>query len=438
MRIAHNIAAVNVNNQGDRIERQKQKNLEKLASGFRINRAGDDAAGLAISEKMRVQISGLDRGSLNIKEGVSLIQTAEGALEEIHSMLQRVVDLTLQAYNDTYSDEDKWKCQDEVDQLLSEITRISENTTFNGIKVLQGNPIVKNIEKIHKGAETSTRMVTTTYKGPGLPSWITYDNEMKINHGELGSNKQNTDHVAYINKNRPDEKIYGNAPGAVAPWTEDLDDNYVSVMKFDGLATAATKEDLLEKLRELNGSAFFATCSTCSDEYVLSFTSDQDPYKGDNIENVGAGKVTMVDISALFATVDALPDGATLTNEGTAIAAELVSSIASRMSAKADHFIEFQQNADNPTELLIYDWRDDGFDSSVNRFPGKVGEKALIRTGMHEVVIETPASDLEFITDAEAPLWIQASANSGDGLSMDYPSISLDTLHLLNYSVFQK
>jgi flagellin len=113
--------------------------MEKLSSGFRINRAGDDAAGLAISEKMRGQIRGLTQASRNAQDGISLIQTAEGALNETHAILQRMRELAVQSSTDTNTDADRVNIQDEIDQLTAEITRIAETTEFNTMKLLDGN-----------------------------------------------------------------------------------------------------------------------------------------------------------------------------------------------------------------------------------------------------------------------------------------------------------
>ena len=115
------------------------KSMEKLSSGYRINRAGDDAAGLAISEKMRGQIRGLNQASRNAQDGISLIQTAEGALDETHAILQRMRELAVQSSTDTNTDADRANIQDEIDQLASEITRISETTQFNAMELLDGS-----------------------------------------------------------------------------------------------------------------------------------------------------------------------------------------------------------------------------------------------------------------------------------------------------------
>ena len=115
------------------------KSLEKLSSGFRINRAGDDAAGLAISEKMKAQITGLETASANAQDGISLIQTAEGNLNEVHDMLNRMVELATKSANGTYTSTERSALQDEMDQLLDEIDRISQSANFNGTKLLDGS-----------------------------------------------------------------------------------------------------------------------------------------------------------------------------------------------------------------------------------------------------------------------------------------------------------
>jgi len=139
MRINHNIAALNTHRQLSGNNGAVGKSLEKLSSGLRINRAGDDAAGLAISEKMRGQIRGLDQAQRNAQDGISLIQTAEGALTETHSILQRMRELAVQASNDTNTDADRQELQKEVDQLIKELDRIGNTTEFNTKKLLNGD-----------------------------------------------------------------------------------------------------------------------------------------------------------------------------------------------------------------------------------------------------------------------------------------------------------
>ncbi len=138
MIINHNLAAMNSHRQLTINNGYQGKSLEKLSSGYRINRAGDDAAGLAISEKMRAQIRGLNQASRNSQDGVSLIQTAEGALNETHSILQRMRELAVQAANGTNDGEDTEYLQDEVEQLLAQIDTIANGTQFNGKTLLAG------------------------------------------------------------------------------------------------------------------------------------------------------------------------------------------------------------------------------------------------------------------------------------------------------------
>ncbi len=139
MVVQHNMQAANANRMLNVTTGQQAKSTEKLSSGYRINRAADDAAGLTISEKMRKQIKGLDRASTNAQDGVSAVQTAEGALTEVHSMLQRMNELATQSANGTNSNTDRKAIQDEIDQLTTEIDRVSETTKFNETYLLKGD-----------------------------------------------------------------------------------------------------------------------------------------------------------------------------------------------------------------------------------------------------------------------------------------------------------
>ena len=157
MRIQHNIAALNSYRQLGGNNNATSKNLEKLSSGYKINRAGDDAAGLAISEKMRAQITGLEKAQDNANDGISLVQTAEGALTEVHSMLNRMTELAEQSANGTYEDTvDRANLQKEITSLTSEIDRISKGTNFNGIKLLDGSLDSSVVGKATDSAKAGT------------------------------------------------------------------------------------------------------------------------------------------------------------------------------------------------------------------------------------------------------------------------------------------
>ena len=164
MVVQHNITAMNANRMLGVTTTGQAKSTEKLSSGYRINRAADDAAGLSISEKMRKQIRGLSQASTNAQDGISCVQTAEGALTEVHSMLQRMNELAVQAGNGTMSEDDRQNVQDEIDQLVDEIDRVSETTKFNETYLL-------------KGADSGTKTYTQSYKTP-------VTNEIALKNGQ--------------------------------------------------------------------------------------------------------------------------------------------------------------------------------------------------------------------------------------------------------------
>ena len=146
MVVQHNLSAMNTNRQLSGVQSAQSKSTEKLSSGYRINRAGDDASGLSISEKMRSQIRGLNKASSNAQDGISLVQVAEGALNETHSILQRMNELATQAANDTNTSTDRTAIQAEIDQLTSEINRIQSTTQFNTMNLLDGTFSSKNLQ----------------------------------------------------------------------------------------------------------------------------------------------------------------------------------------------------------------------------------------------------------------------------------------------------
>jgi len=157
MIIQHNIPALNSYNRLGANNKAVASNLKKLSSGYKINSAADNAAGLAISEKMRAQITGLEACQQNSKDGISLVQTAEGALTEVHSMLNRMVELSTLASNGTYSDSNREKYQNEIKELQDEIDRIADSTNFNGIDLLNGNLSDTAVTSVAGASEVSTK-----------------------------------------------------------------------------------------------------------------------------------------------------------------------------------------------------------------------------------------------------------------------------------------
>ena len=156
MVVQHNMQAMNASRVLNITANQQAKSTEKLSSGYKINRAADDAAGLSISEKMRRQIRGLDRASTNAQDGISAVQTAEGALNEVHSMLQRMNELAVQAANGTNASKDITAISDEITQLNEEINRIASTTDFNGKKMLKGSSVKVFVGYTTAGPNTIT------------------------------------------------------------------------------------------------------------------------------------------------------------------------------------------------------------------------------------------------------------------------------------------
>ena len=194
MRIQHNIMAMNAYRNYANNTSALSKNLEKLSSGYKINRAGDDAAGLAISEKMRAQITGLDKAQDNAKDGISLVQTAEGALTEVHDMLNRMYELAEQSANGTFEDgTDRKQLQKEVDQLKSEINRIADSANFNGIKLLDGSMSANGTTSISGVAATNKASVDvnitadSVFDSAGNRSELTFKLTAVSSNGQVGA-----------------------------------------------------------------------------------------------------------------------------------------------------------------------------------------------------------------------------------------------------------
>jgi flagellin len=169
LRIQHNVEALNAHRQLQSTSDKLSKAMERLSSGYRINRAADDAAGLAISEKMRGQISGLGQAQRNLQDAVSMVQTAEGTLQEVHSMLQRIRELAVQYKNGTLSTGNQSALQSEINQLASEIERLGQSADFNGIKLLNASQTISFQVGANDG---ETIGVSTISLGQTLPSTV--------------------------------------------------------------------------------------------------------------------------------------------------------------------------------------------------------------------------------------------------------------------------
>ncbi len=188
MVVQHNITAMNANRMLGVTSGLQAKSTEKLSSGYKINRAADDAAGLSISEKMRKQIRGLSQASTNAQDGISCVQTAEGALTEVHSMLQRMNELAVKAGNGTMSEDDRQNVQDEIDQLVDEIDRVSETTKFNETYLLKGDSVANGNTKAFAAGDVIGKVDGVTVKAKGTTAATLQDNaDIAIGTVELKS-----------------------------------------------------------------------------------------------------------------------------------------------------------------------------------------------------------------------------------------------------------
>jgi len=280
MVIQHNLTAMNANRMLNVTTSAQSKSAEKLSSGYKINRAADDAAGLSISEKMRKQIRGLTQASSNAQDGVSAVQTAEGALTEVHSMLQRMNELAVQSANGTNSQTDRKAIQDEIDQLTSEIDRVSETTKFNETYLLKGDSTkaakanfmksdyaIKDGVKLYLEGETNTDKNLT---GDALKEAIA--SGAKIYTEEAGAGKQDKNTInklaikgsdyAYVTK-LYDKK--GNAVTAeqikakqAADGTDATNDGYFTSEGGKGVAVAADAAAAFTEGYDVNGAISFS------------------------------------------------------------------------------------------------------------------------------------------------------------------------------------
>lgn len=240
MIIKHNIEALNANRQYGVVRKQLTDSSEKLSSGYKINKAADDAAGLSISEKMRKQIRGLSQASLNAEDGISMMQIADGAMTEIHSILDRGIELSVKAANGTLSLSDKQAIQEEIDQLLTEIDGIQDRTKFNEVYVLKGE-----IAKAYKQVPDGLKPVGD------LPSWVRDGGAMNNNYLSETYTTQHT----YITT----ATVPTTAQVTIAHSAASLD--------FTDFNSAKAKDELI-------GSGFNTTCCTCSNYYSIEFTND--------------------------------------------------------------------------------------------------------------------------------------------------------------------
>lgn len=483
-----NILAANAERQLNINTKKREKNAEKLASGYKINRAADDAAGLSISETMRRLIRGLQRGSENITEGISLIKVADAALGEITDMLQRINELSIKAYNGTNTPLDRQFIQEEVDQLLEEIGRTGETTVYNEIQVLKWEPSFTQ-EVTLKEDQILTRPMTIDVRTP-LPAWLNdgIDEKLELHSGyeNLKDNFGNTveqDTSGIMITAKKDAlgnfvrdadgmltyKYYGSNLGNpygekkaeyAGEWTESLSDNATAKISYAGLKIFDNTADLYGGLIQLLGGGIGISCGTCSSkQYGINFTGSVDgitvngirPYnEGRSTPNLDLGEFKPFTNEAgeainCFERIKELADKQNDPNlkedDKKQQVRDLAGEIALALSKKTyelmsndpdmkDHFTKSILTEDN--DILVYDYRDNS---------ALTYEKAVDTTVRTWAWSERtyPASYVEpGITGAiKVPhdLYIVCSAQDSDDIPIELPYVSLEKLGIVGYNV---
>ncbi len=314
MIIQHNMQAMNANRMLGSIVTSQSKSTEKLSSGYRINRAADDAAGLSISEKMRGQIRGLEQASTNAQDGISLIQTAEGALNESHAILQRMRELAVQAANGTETDDDREAVQNEITQLQDELTRIAETTEFNTMKLLDGSlgggssigsspkfgivdPTLDGalVSSDIAGVKVATTALATTKEGSESAIWSADGKTLTLN---LTLNKVYTqDEIDDLIANAKQED--STAQGTPANVTVSLKNGiYIADAASNGTATAAGVKATSDEVNLANGFVGANTIKFDANSYGTEFNDTKFTIKFDEAvgkEYIEAGKAIAID-----------------------------------------------------------------------------------------------------------------------------------------------
>ena len=472
---------------------RKAKSSEKLSSGYRINRAADDAAGLTISEKLRSQIRGLHQGSKNIQDGISVIKVADGAMEEITDCLQRINELTIKAYNDTNTEQDRQAMQSEIDNCRSEIQRIVDSTTFNEIPVLKFDKVKEILEvPAHKGLG----YINTTEER-SIPEWISYSPEMKV--GNYDSGIQDTN-VWYVNASKNPVMYYGPSvadkvicdniefdftePSSImvkdengnyipgdqidiqygGSFTQSLNNNACAVVDFGGLSNSVTTaEDLYEEMTGMIGSSIGCACATCNDYYGITFLGSEPELTVENTNSIiymnhGSSSESSINLSSwkpfdngtksVFDKVRDLikeqEDNEYSDEEKKQQVKDLANEIEKALAQKSydainqtclekNHFNRVLKKDD--TSWVLYDYRDwgqDGEGRDIMSSPKikEVQTSSLVH-GQTEVEIDVP--DL-YRTEHE-DLIIQASGIVPDEIPIRLPNIDVDSLFDGEYSV---
>ena len=383
MVVQHNLTAMNANRQLGITTSAQAKSSEKLSSGYRINRAGDDAAGLKISEKMRSQVRGLDKASSNAQDGISLIQTAEGALAETHSILQRMNELAVQGANDTNESIDRDAINEELDALTAEIDRIASTTQFNKQNLLDGKFTSKNLQV---GANS--------------------DQKISISIGEMNSKALGLHNIAgTTTQSQTGKKVTGftfgkystTATDSTAAFSDQKKDAVTSLKAAISLAQDST--GYMQQLNTANGSAYYidannAKYNTAKSAMAADVLALQDAVSAGikkngatyaNVENVIADKMTVGQATTL--TDPSVKDYASA-NATTDAVQKAINSVSSQRSAlgalqnRSEHTVANLDNVSENTSsaesrIRDTDMADEMVEYSKNNILAQAGQSML-------------------------------------------------------------
>ena len=414
MRIQHNISAMNSYRNFSANNSKISKNLEKLSTGYAINRAGDDAAGLAISEKMRAQISGLEGATKNAKDGISLIQTAEGALTEVHDMLNRMTTLAEQSANGTYQDElDREQLQKEVESLKTEIDRIADSTNFNGLKLLDGslsstgkNGVSADLSKLGVDVLSSAKTIAAQ-KGKFTTTQI-LNAATTTNSGNTAVTNDKTQFTLTLN--------ITDADGNEKEITKTLRVKEISTANGDDDASKGTKfilEDGTDDGTEVSYTSTskegratgVVTASDLSEAFAAVLSKDADVKANFNVAASG-GKLT-------FESKTAGSNGAKLNNYGMTQKKDRTSTTSSDVTTYTTDIDESPLAEDAKT---VYDF------SKAKIWSNKVGDTAEKNTAdnatyetrdLDEAIIEVNGKKFVFVKDDLTDDDVKALADAG-------------------------
>lgn len=409
MRINHNISAITANSQLVRTNNALDKSLERLSSGFRINKAADDAAGLAISRKMQTQIDGLVQASRNASDGISVIQTAEGAMNEIEAMLQRMRELSVQAANDTNTSEDREQIQKEVDQLISEVTRIADTTEFNTKSLLNGSIDRKSYSSVQKVSlfSVSDNVQTKNYK-----ITVTQDPRQAVVQGD---------------------SINGFADGDVCSSQEagtiTLNGETISVEAGDSLSSVYTK---LRELGDVVGVKVFPSTGSVTNEEGTEATAGYETAQMD----VGSNLIFASEQYGSNVSVQISVDNEDLAN---ALGLSTKIPVAYGVDAQATLGEDFSQTATvNGLGKKVTVSDNDGFEMVFEVEPGCSGTEFTDITPEEDSESDIGAGD-EIETDVTVleagPMALQIGANEGQILEVRIPDISSEKLGIAEVNV---